>query len=104
MRRAGSTDGRSSAGVGDDARIVLDAYPDRPIPAKVSFLASQAQFTPKMVETQTERDKLMFRVRIRIDAARSRAYAGSVRSGIPGVAYVKFDSTIEWPERLQGTP
>ena len=90
--------------IGDDARIVLDAYPDRPIPAKVSFLASQAQFTPKMVETQTERDKLMFRVRIRIDAARSRAYAGSVRSGIPGVAYVKFDSTIEWPERLQGTP
>ena len=90
--------------IGDDARIVLDAYPDRPIPAKVSFLASQAQFTPKMVETQTERDKLMFRVRIRIDAARSRAYAGSVRSGIPGVAYVKFDSTIEWPERLLGTP
>ena len=90
--------------IGDDARIVLDAYPDRPIPAKVSFLASQAQFTPKMVETQTERDKLMFRVRVRIDAARSRANAGNVRSGVPGIAYVKIDPTTEWPERLQGTP
>ena len=47
--------------VGDDARIVLDAYPDHPIPAKVTFIADHAQFTPKMVETQTERDKLMFR-------------------------------------------
>ncbi len=53
--------------IGSDARIVLDAYPDRPIPAKVTFLGAQAQFTPKTVETQTERDKLMFRVRVRID-------------------------------------
>ena len=61
--------------VGSDARIVLDAFPDRPIPAKVSYMASQAQFTPKMVETQTEREKLMFRVRVRIDSDRSRAHA-----------------------------
>ncbi|MFI4998710.1 MAG: HlyD family secretion protein [Reyranellales bacterium] len=90
--------------VGDDARILLDAYPDRPIPAKVSFIASQAQFTPKMVETQTERDKLMFRVRVRIDAGRSRAYADRVKSGVPGLAYVRFDSKTDWPERLQGKP
>ena len=87
-----------------EARIVLDAYPQWVLPARVSLVADKAQFTPKTVETRSERDKLMFRVRIRIDAARSRAYAGSVRSGMPGVAYVKFDSTIEWPERLQGTP
>ena len=90
--------------IGTDARIVLDAYPDRPIPAKVTFLASQAQFTPKMVETQTERDKLMFRVRVRIDPERSRAHADAVRTGLPGVAYVKFDAKIDWPERLQGSP
>jgi HlyD family secretion protein len=88
--------------VGNDARIVLDAYPDRPIPAKVTFIAAQAQFTPKMVETQTERDKLMFRVRVRIDPQLSREHGDAVRSGVPGMAYVKFDSTIEWPERLQG--
>ena len=90
--------------VGADSRILLDAYPDRPIPAKVTFLASQAQFTPKMVETQTERDKLMFRVRVRIDPERSRARADAVRSGLPGIAYVKFDPKVDWPERLQGSP
>ena len=88
--------------IGSDARIVLDAFPDRPIPAKVSFIASQAQFTPKMVETQTEREKLMFRIRVRIDPERSRAHAYAVRSGLPGVAYVKLDPKIAWPKRLQG--
>jgi HlyD family secretion protein len=53
-----------------------------------SFIASQAQFTPKIVETQTERDKLMFRIRVRIDAERLRGRADAVSSGLPGVAYV----------------
>ena len=53
--------------IGADARIVLDAYPDYPVPARVSFVANEAQFTPKMVETQSERDKLMFRIKLRID-------------------------------------
>ena len=52
---------------GADARIVLDAYPNGAIPAKVSFIATQAQFTPKTVETKSERDKLMFRIRVKID-------------------------------------
>jgi HlyD family secretion protein len=71
---------------GADARIVVDAYPDVAIPAKVSFIASQAQFTPKIVETQIERDKLMFRIRVRIDPERLRGRAEVVRSGLPGVA------------------
>ncbi len=87
--------------IGDDARIVLDAYPDHPIPAKVTFLADQAQFTPKMVETQTERDKLMFRVRVRIDADRLKAHADAIRSGLPGMAYVRTDPGVDWPARLQ---
>ena len=90
--------------VGADARILLDAYPDSPIPAKVSFLASQAQFTPKTVETQSERDKLMFRIRVRIDPDRSRDHALSVRSGLPGVAYVRTDPAVAWPKNLQGPP
>jgi HlyD family secretion protein len=90
--------------VGTDARILLDAYPNAPIPAKVSFLASQAQFTPKTVETQSERDKLMFRIRVRIDPDRSRDHAASVRSGLPGVAYVRADPNVAWPENLQGSP
>ncbi|CCD96853.1 putative HlyD-family secretion protein [Bradyrhizobium sp. ORS 375] len=90
--------------VGSDARIVLDAYPDRPIPAKVSFVASQAQFTPKTVETRSERDKLMFRVRVRVDPDRLTAHADAVRSGLPGVAYVRWNSDVAWPARLQPAP
>jgi HlyD family secretion protein len=44
----------------------------------------------------------MFRIRVRIDAERSRAHAGSVRSGLPGIAYVKFDPQAQWPENLKG--
>ncbi len=90
--------------VGTDARILLDAYPTTSIPAKVSFIASQAQFTPKTVETQSERDKLMFRIRVRIDPDRLRAHAGSVRSGLPGVAYLRADPNVAWPENLQAAP
>jgi len=88
---------------GADARIVLDAYPKVAIPAKVSFIASQAQFTPKIVETQSERDKLMFRIRVRIDPERLRGRADIVRSGLPGVTYVLTDPAATWPASLQGT-
>jgi len=90
--------------VGTDARIVLDAYPDHPIPAKVSFVASQAQFTPKTVETKTERDKLMFRIRVRIDQQRLLQHADAVRSGLPGVTYVRWNPSAAWPKNLEGTP
>ncbi len=90
--------------LGSDARIVLDAYPARPIPAKVAFIASQAQFTPKTVETKDERDKLMFRIRVRIDPARLRDRAEFVRSGLPGVTYVRTDPTAAWPPQLAGDP
>ena len=89
---------------GADARIVLDAYPNIAIPAKVSFIATQAQFTPKTVETQNERGKLMFRIRVRIDPERLRARGDAVRSGLPGVAYVLTNQTVVWPAWLQGTP
>lgn len=90
--------------LGSDARIVLDAYPAHPIPAKVAFIASQAQFTPKAVETKDERDKLMFRIRVRIDPDRLRDRAEAVRSGLPGIAYVHTDPNATWPPQLQGSP
>jgi HlyD family secretion protein len=90
--------------IGTDARILLDAYPNTPIPAKVFFVASEAQFTPKMVEVQSEDDKLMFRIRVRIDPDRSRGHADAVRSGLPGVAYLLVDPAVVWPKKLQGAP
>jgi len=85
---------------GADARIVVDAYPQVAIPAKVIFIATQAQFTPKTVETTTEREKLMFRVRVRIDADWLRGRSDAVSSGLPGVAYVLADAATKWPSWL----
>lgn len=89
--------------VGADSRIVLDAYPNTVLPAKVSFIATQSQFTPKMVETRTERDRLMFRVRVRIEPDLLHAHAQDVRSGLPGLAFVLADANAQWPARLRST-
>jgi HlyD family secretion protein len=51
--------------LGDEARIIADPIPEYVIPATVSFVATDAQFTPKSVETAEERQKLMFRVKLR---------------------------------------
>jgi HlyD family secretion protein len=88
--------------LGSEARIILDAYPAHAIPANVVFIASQAQFTPKTVETKDERDKLMFRIRVRIDPERLRGRAEIVRSGLPGVAYLRTDPAVAWPPQLRG--
>jgi len=90
--------------IGSEGRIMLDAYPNHVIPAKVVFVASQAQFTPKTVETKAERDKLMFRVRVRIDPERLKGREAIVRSGLPGMAYVLTDPSVVWPASLQASP
>lgn len=87
--------------VGSEARIILDALPDYVVPARVSFVAAEAQFTPKAVETRSEREKLMFRVRVRINAELLKAYRDRVKTGVPGDAYVRVDESLPWPEHLQ---
>jgi len=89
--------------IGSDARIVLDAAPARVIPARVVFVARAAQFTPKTVETKDEREKLMFRVRVRVapDVLRGRQHL--TKSGLPGVAYVKTDPNAAWPAELRAS-
>jgi len=86
---------------GDEARIVLDAIPEYVIPAKVSFVSPEAQFTPKEVETRTEREKLMFRVKVRIDSALLAKHSAIMKTGVPGVAYVRLGTDVDWPESLQ---
>ena len=91
------------ARVGDTAQIVLDAFPKFVIPAHVSFIATQAQFTPKAVETKDERDKLMFRVKVRIDKSFLTPRFAHIRTGLPGIAYVRVDPKTEWPAALRLT-
>lgn len=87
--------------MGTEARIVLDAAPQYPVPARISFVASDAQFTPKTVETAEERQKLMFRVKAQIDPELLKRYKTQVKTGLPGVAYVKLDPAAAWPAHLQ---
>ncbi|BDV41128.1 glycoside hydrolase family 43 [Geotalea uraniireducens] len=88
--------------LGTDVRLVLDAAPQYVIPARVSFIADVAQFTPKTVETASEREKLMFRVRAQIPVALLKKYLTQVKTGLPGVAYVRLDSRTPWPPQLAG--
>lgn len=87
--------------VGSEGRIVLDAVPELVLPAAVSFVAPRSQFTPKEVETRTEREKLMFRVKVRIDPQLLARHEDKVKTGVPGVAYVRLDPRAEWPARLR---
>lgn len=88
--------------VGADVRLVLDAAPQYIIPAKVSFVADVAQFTPKTVETAEERQKLMFRVRAQIAPDLLRRYIQYVKTGLPGMAYVRLNPDAEWPASMTG--
>jgi HlyD family secretion protein len=87
--------------LGAQARITLDALPDVVVPATVTFVADKAQFTPKDVETRTEREKLMFRIKVQIDADVVKGHESMVKPGLPGVAYVQLDGTVQWPSNLQ---
>lgn len=86
--------------VGSEARIILDAVPQYVIPASVSFVAARSQFTPKEVETKSEREKLMFRLKVKIDPDLLKKHIEKVRTGLPGVAYVRLDSAAPWPDHL----
>ena len=87
--------------LGSEARIVLDAAQEYPIRAYVSYVSPEAQFTPKSVETEEERHNLTFRVKLQIPKERLRQYEGLVKSGLPGMGYVRFDQSAEWPQNLQ---
>ena len=93
------TAGKIALGV--DARIVLDAASDIAIPATISYVASVAQFTPKTVETKAEREKLMFRVKAKISADLLKPYVEYVKTGVPGVAWVRLDDNEPWPDFLK---
>lgn len=87
-------------GIGDEVRLVLDALPNKAISAKISFVSSVAQFTPKTVETKDERQKLMFRVKAQLSPELLKCYITHVKTGLPGVAWVRLDPNTEWPSGL----
>jgi HlyD family secretion protein len=86
--------------LGSEVRLILDAAPERVIPARVFFVASTAQFTPKTVETASERQKMMFRVKAQIDRELLAKNLQQVKTGLPGVAWLKIDPAALWPAHL----
>lgn len=81
--------------------MTFDALPGLVVPASVTFVADKTQFTPKDVETKAEREKLMFRVKLQVDADLVKGHEAMVKPGLPGVAYVQLDGVTQWPTNLQ---
>lgn len=88
-------------GIGDEARLVLDPVPQFVIPASVSFVATDAQFTPKTVETAEEREKLMFRVKLKVDLDVLKKFSRRVKTGVRGMGIVRTNTATAWPSDLQ---
>jgi HlyD family secretion protein len=87
--------------IGAEARITVDHLPGRAAAGYVSFVSPEAQFTPKQVETRSERDKLMFRVKIQVPEELVTTYIERIKTGVRGVGYVKFNESAVWPDWLQ---
>ncbi len=87
--------------IGDEARVVLDPLPRYVVPARISFVAADAQFTPKTVETREEREKLVFRVKLQIDPDLLRQDESRVKTGVRGLGFVRTKPDILWPADLQ---
>jgi HlyD family secretion protein len=86
--------------VGAEGRLSFDFLRDTVIPGYVSFVSPEAQFTPKQVETKSEREKLMFRVKIQVPKELVTQYIERIKTGVRGVGYVKYDDSAVWPDRL----
>jgi len=86
--------------LGDEARMIVDPYPDLVIPAHVTFVATEAQFTPKPVETAQEREKLIFRVKLQIEPKVLSKYHTHVKTGVRGMGFVRTGPRAAWPENL----
>jgi HlyD family secretion protein len=84
----------------DAARLVMDAYPEFVFPGSVSFVAPESQFTPKTVEVQSEREQLMFRVKLQKPPGVLKGMEEQIKSGLRATAYVRLDPAVQWPTRL----
>jgi HlyD family secretion protein len=98
------TEDAGKVALGSEARIILDAAPNFPIHSVVSYVSPNAQFTPKTVETAEERHNLTFKVKLQLDKEKLKQFEPYVKSGLPGMGYVRLDPNAEWPEMLKVKP
>jgi HlyD family secretion protein len=72
--------------LGAKVKITTDSYPDKEYEGRVSFISSQAEFTPKQIQTQEERVKLVYR--IKIDVANPHQ---ELKSNMPADAVLELE-------------
>lgn len=94
------TDSSNQVQIGSPARIVLDGI-KAVLPAKVSFVANQSQFTPKSVETKNEREKMMYRVKLSLDPQVASRYQTLLKGGMTAQGYVQLDPSKAWSKDLE---
>jgi HlyD family secretion protein len=87
--------------IGAEGRITVDYDTKHAVAGQVTFVSPEAQFTPKQVETRSEREQLMFRVKIQIPKELASHFIERIKTGVRGVGYVRVDDDAEWPTRLQ---
>jgi len=78
--------------LGLPARIYTDAFPDTPFPATVRYISSTAEFTPKEVQTPDERVKLIYAVKLYLDANPEHR----LTPGLPADAVIRWQEDAPW--------
>jgi len=74
-----------SARIAAPALVVADAWPDHEFPARVETVSTSAEFTPRNIQTRTDRDRLVFAVEVRIDNPEHQLRPGMpVQVTLPG--------------------
>jgi len=66
-----------------EAYVVADTYPGRKYKGWISFVSSEAEFTPKTIQTTEERVKLVYRIKVRVDNS-----SLELKPGMPADAYI----------------
>jgi HlyD family secretion protein len=69
--------------LGTQVKVTTDSFPGKTYAGRISFIASDAEFTPKQIQTQEERVKLVYRVKIDVDNP-----AGELKSNMPADAEI----------------
>jgi len=77
--------------LGQQARVYVDAYPDRYFNGTLTRVYEQAEFTPKNVETKDERVKLVFGAEVSVENPE-----GLLKPGMPADVVLKIDPKAEW--------
>lgn len=53
--------------LGNEVRVTTDSFPGKVYKGRVTFISSEAEFTPKQIQTKEERVKLVYRVKIDVE-------------------------------------